>query len=84
MVTTITMFSFLPTTLPVIRAVENIQQPAPVPKVPSAHPVVIVMSLGGSEPGEVKPRVIIELVQGDDQVPEPGGAQVGPDKDGTK
>ena len=44
--------------------------------------MVVVMSLRGPHPRQVEPGVVIELMQGDDQVPDPGGGDVGPHKDG--
>ena len=61
---------------------EHIQQPAPVAIVTRPHPMVVVMSLWGPYPRQVEPGVVIELMQGDDQVPDPGGGDVGPHKDG--
>ena len=42
--------------------------------------MVVVMSLWGPHPGQVEPGVVVELMHGDDQVPDPGGGDVGPHK----
>ena len=63
---------------------ENIQQPTPVTKVGQPSLVVIVVSLGWSDPGKVIAAVVIELMESDDDVPDPGSAKVGPDQDGAE
>ena len=60
---------------------QNVQQPSPVSKVGEASFVVEVVSLGGPAPGEVVPAVVTQLVESDDEVPDPGGGQVGPHQD---
>ena len=42
------------------------------------------MGLGGPQPGQVEAAVVVELVEGDDEVPEPGGGEVGPHQDGAQ
>ena len=46
--------------------------------------MVIVVCLGGSQPGQVVTTVVVELVAGDDEVPQPGGGDVGPHQDGAQ
>ena len=60
---------------------EHVQQPTPVAEVGEAGLVVEVVSLGGPPPGEVVAAVVIQLVESDDEVPHPGGGQVGPHQD---
>ena len=60
---------------------DHVQQPAPVTEVGEAGLVVEVVSLGGPAPGEVVAAVVIQLVESDDEVPDPGGGEVGPDQD---
>ena len=67
-----------------VSPVENIQEAAPVTKVSQPSPVVIVVRLGGPQPGQVVTAVVIQLVESDDQVPHPGGGEVGPHHHGAQ
>ena len=67
-----------------VSAVDHIQEAAPVPIVGPPSPVVVVVGLGRPQPGQVEAAVVVELVEGDDEVPEPGGGEVGPHQDGAQ
>ena len=42
------------------------------------------MCLGGSQPGQVVATVVVQLVAGDDEVPQPGRGEVGPHHHGAQ
>ena len=67
-----------------VSAVDHIQEAAPVPIVGPPSPVVVVVGLGRPQPGQVEAAVVVELVEGDDEVPQPGRGEVGPHQDGAQ
>ena len=46
--------------------------------------MVIVVGLGRPQPRQVEAAVVVELVEGDDEVPQPGRGEVGPHQDGAQ
>ena len=46
--------------------------------------MVIVVGLTGPQPGQVVATVVVELVAGDDEVPQPGRGEVGPHHHGAQ
>ena len=70
--------------VPQVRPVEDVQQAGPVTIVGQASPVVVVVGLGRPQPGQVVAAVVVQLVAGDDEVPQPGGGDVGPHQDGAQ
>jgi len=46
--------------------------------------MMVIVGLWRAEPGKVKARVVVDLMEGDDEVPEPGGREVRPNQNWTK
>ena len=46
--------------------------------------MVIVVGLTGPQPGEMVATVVVQLVAGDDEVPQPGRGEVGPHHHGAQ
>ena len=70
--------------VPQVRPVEDVQEAGPVTIVGQASPVVVVVGLGRPQPGQVVAAVVVQLVAGDDEVPQPGGGEVGPHHHGAQ
>ena len=60
---------------------QSVHHPAPVAVVPVPNPVVELVALVGPHQRELVAAVVHDGVESDDEVPHPGGGQVGPHQD---
>jgi len=67
-----------------VSAMECVQDAGKVSVVGCTHLMMVIVGLWRAEPGKVKARVVVDLMEGDDEVPEPGGREVRPNQNWTK